>query len=248
MATYPELKNKLVIVTGANSGIGLAQAKAFLEQGAEVIGIDKSVSNMNELFHKKSKFSYINLDVKDSSTQYVLKRLLEGSKKLDILLNTAGVLDSYKPIEETSYPEWQKVLDTNVSSMFNLTKAVLPFMNAKGSIINMASIASEVAGGGGIAYTASKHAVAGFTKQLALDCSERGIRVNGIAPGCIKTPMNADDFKHDAEMAKQVAQDIPIKRWADPEEVASVSLFLASDEASYIQGAIIPVDGGWLLK
>ncbi len=97
-----------------------------------------------------------------------------------------------------------------------------------GTIINMASIAGLVAGGGGIAYTSAKHAIVGFTKQLALDYAEQGIRVKGIAPGAIQTPMNAADFEGEGEMAEWVANETPVKRWAQPEEVAELTLFLAS--------------------
>jgi 3-oxoacyl-[acyl-carrier protein] reductase len=134
--------------------------------------------------------------------------------------------------------------------MFVITKEILPQMvrKASGTVINMASVASFVGGGGGIAYTSAKHAVAGFTKQLALDYAGKGIHVNGLAPGAIQTPMNAADFAGDGAMAKWVAEETPMKRWAQPEEVATVTLFLASEQARYMQGTILPIDGGWLLK
>ena len=135
-------------------------------------------------------------------------------------------------------------------SMYRLTQLLLPEMlqRTSGTIINMASIAGYVAGGGGVAYTSAKHAIIGFTKQLALDYASQGICVKGIAPGAIQTPMNAADFAGDGEMAEWVANETPVKRWAKPEEVAELTLFLATPQASYIQGAIVPIDGGWLLK
>ena len=117
-----------------------------------------------------------------------------------------------------------------------------------GTIITMTSIAGLVAGGGGVAYTMSKHALVGFIKQLALDYADQGIHVNGIAPGAIETPMNAADFAGEGLMAKQVAEETPLKRWAQPKEVADLTLFLASKQANYMQGTIIPIDGGWTLK
>jgi len=166
------------------------------------------------------------------------------------LLNTAGKLDGYHTIAETTSMEWEEIFQTNVSSMFYLTKEILPLMQANGggTIINMASIAGMVAGGGGIAYTTAKHAIVGFTKQLALDVADQGISVKGIAPGAIQTPMNAADFAGDGKMAQWVAEETPVKRWAQPEEVAALTLFLASPQASYLQGAIVPIDGGWTLK
>mgnify|MGYP003469242295 FL=1 len=134
--------------------------------------------------------------------------------------------------------------------MYLVTNAVLKRMLAhkKGVIVNMASIAGMIAGGGGAAYTSSKHAVIGYTKQLSYDYCKEGIRVNGIAPGAIETPMNAADFEGDGAMAKWVAQQTPAGRWAKPEEVANVTLFLASAESDYMHATIIPIDGGWVNK
>jgi 3-oxoacyl-[acyl-carrier protein] reductase len=169
--------------------------------------------------------------------------------KVDILLNTAGVLDNYLPLANTEDDLWEKILDTNLKSMFILTKLLLPeLLENRGTVINMASIAGLVAGGGGIAYTTSKHAIVGFTKQLALDYAAEGLHVNALAPGAIQTPMNQADFAGDGQMAKWVAEETPVKRWAKPEEVAYATLFLASEETRYMQGNILPIDGGWLLK
>lgn len=244
-----EFKNKIVFVTGAASGIGYAQAKAFLEAGSLVFGVDiqDDFGNLSDHSHFKS-FSG---DVSQAEIcQEAVFACWNSFGDVDILLNTAGILDGYQTIEETDLDLWQKVLATNLTSMFVITKEVLPQMlkKASGTIINMASVASFVGGGGGIAYTSAKHAVAGFTKQLALDYAGKGIHVNGLAPGAIQTPMNAADFAGDGVMAKWVEEETPMKRWAQPEEVAAVTLFLASEQARYMQGTILPIDGGWLLK
>ena len=221
-----------VLVTGAASGIGKAQAEAFLAAGDEVIGVDIK-------------------DGVDVSDPEQVAKLAAEVGEIDVLLNTAGVLDAYAGMDETDFESWNKILNTNLNSIFLMTKAFLPQMKARksGVIINMASIAGLVAGGGGIAYTASKHAIVGFTKQLALDEAANGIQVLAIAPGAIDTPMNAADFRENGgAMAKKVAEETPAKRWATAEEVAELTLFLASPAASYMTGAVVPIDGGWTIK
>jgi 3-oxoacyl-[acyl-carrier protein] reductase len=244
-----EFSSKRVLVTGGVSGIGLAQAQAFLEKKAQVFVIDKNQMKEEVEWKKNygSSFSFFKVDV---SKVEEVKKLYEQILDIDILLNTAGILDAYATLEETELEQWNKVFATNIVSQFLLTKAFLPSMlkKDKGVIINMASIAGLVAGGGGIAYTASKHAIVGFTKQLALDYAKLGIRVYAIAPGAIKTPMNAADFAGDGRIAKEVADKTPVGRWANPCEVADLTLFLASEKASYMQGAVVPIDGGWTLK
>ena len=132
----------------------------------------------------------------DVSSPEKVAQLAAQVGEIDILLNTAGRLDDYRTMEDTDFSLWKKILATNLDSMFLVTSAFLPQMKKQksGAIINMASVAGLVAGGGGIAYTASKHAIVGFTKQLALDEAQHGIQVAGIAPGAIDTPMNAKDF------------------------------------------------------
>lgn len=238
--TNQKFKGKKVLVTGAASGIGQAQAQAFIQAGAEVIGVD--------LQEFSADFRTIVCVV---SSPEKVAQLAAQVGEIDILLNTAGRLDDYRTMEDTDFSLWKKILATNLDSMFLVTSAFLPQMKKQksGAIINMASVAGLVAGGGGIAYTASKHAIVGFTKQLALDEAQHGIQVAGIAPGAIDTPMNAKDFtENNGEMAKWVAKETPAKRWAKPQEVADLTLFLASPESSYLTGAVVPIDGGWTIK
>lgn len=248
----------VVLVTGAASGIGQAQAVAFLAAGARVFAVDikEEFASLTAAAKKSgseafSRLAFFTADVaqKEQCLAAVAKcRKTFGG--VSILLNTAGKLDGYKNILETDDELWRDILRTDLDSMFYLTKALLPDMLAAGSgtIINMASVASFVGGGSGIAYTTAKHAVAGFTKQLALDYGAAGIHVLALAPGAIRTPMNAADFAGDGALAKWVAQETPLKRWAEPEEVAEVTLFAAGSGARYMQGNIIEIDGGWLLK
>ncbi|MGO3609355.1 MAG: 3-oxoacyl-ACP reductase [Enterococcus sp.] len=250
MMTF-DFTNQVVFVTGAASGIGAAQVRAFLTAGAHVFGFDKQVGEMPQLQKEfTDTFAFFIGDIRDENQlRQGITACHEVFASVDILLNTAGVLDDYLPLAETTTELWERILDINVKGMFSLTKLLLPELLAnKGTVINMASIAGLVAGGGGIAYTTSKHAIIGFTKQLALDYAAKELHVNAIAPGAIDTPMNQADFAGDGQMAKWVAEETPVKRWAAPAEVAYATLFLASDEARYMQGNILPIDGGWLLK
>lgn len=244
-----EFKQKIVFVTGAASGIGQAQAQAFLAKGAYVFGVDCQ-SDFGPLVNDEFFQSYCADLSQLEDCRAAVDACQQTFGTVDILLNTAGILDAYRNVEETDFDLWDQVMATNLNSLFYLTKLWLPLMLEKkhATIINMASIAGLVAGGGGTAYTTSKHAIVGFTKQLALDYADQGLHVNAIAPGAIDTPMNAADFAGDGEMAKKVAAETPLKRWAQPAEVAQLTLFLASQRASYLQGNIVPIDGGWLLK
>lgn len=233
-----DFQGKRVLVTGASSGIGQAQVDAFLTAGAEVIGVD---CQTNTLEHPC--FMFYQCDITNKESIAMLKDI-----NVDILCNTAGVLDDFLPTLEIDYEQFQRVMAVNVTGLYLVTNAVLPHMLEKkqGIIINMASIASLIPGGGGAAYTASKHAVYGYTKQLAYDYAHQGIRVNALAPGAVNTPMVAADFSGDGAIARSVAQQVPQKRYAKPEEIAEVTLFVASDAARYICGDIIPIDGGWI--
>ena len=230
---------KTVLVTGASSGIGRAQALTFLENGYRVYGVDKDENPgfLNEL-------RFVKMDLTGDLTP-----LFTSLPEVDILCNTAGILDDYRPLHETNDEDWEQIFALNLTATMKITRFYLQKMLEKksGVIINMCSIASFLAGGGGAAYTASKHALAGLTKQIALDYADKNIQVFGLAPGAVKTAMTATDFEPGG-LADWVAEETPIKRWLDPQEVADVSLFLASGKAAAMQGEIIKIDGGWSLK
>ncbi|MCF3943591.1 3-oxoacyl-ACP reductase [Oceanobacillus alkalisoli] len=249
---FSEYDGKTVFITGAASGIGYAQAEAFLKQGASVFAVDQNemgLQLLKQAYPEKFAFWCANVAEKQEVAEAVHQALREYVR-IDILVNTAGILDDYKTTLDTTEELWDNVFDTNVKGIYHVTNNILPHMLKweQGVIVNTASIAGLVAGGGGAAYTASKHAIVGYTKQLAYDYSRKGIRVNAIAPGAIRTPMNAEDFAGGGEMANWVAEETPAGRWAEPEEVASLTLYLASSAADYIHGAVIPVDGGWTVK
>ena len=230
---------KTVLVTGVSSGIGRAQAQLFLGNGWRVYGVDQSKKpNLTGDFH------FLQQDL-----TLALQSVFDWCPQVDVLCNTAGVLDDYKPLLEQTAQEIQEIFEINYVTPVELTRYYLTQMLKKqsGIIINMCSIASSLAGGGGHAYTSSKHALAGFTKQLALDYAEQGVQVFGIAPGAVKTSMTATDFEPGG-LAQWVADETPIKRWIEPEEVAELTLFLASGKAQSMQGEIVKIDGGWSLK
>ena len=222
---------KRVLITGVSSGIGLAQARLFLENDYQVYGVDQGENPLLE-----GDFHFLQRDL-----TLDLDPIFAWCPQVDVLCNTAGVLDDYKPLLEQTAQEIQEIFEINYMTPVELTRYYLTQMleNKKGTIINMCSIASSLAGGGGHAYTSSK--------QLALDYAETGIQVFGIAPGAVKTAMTAADFEPGG-LAEWVASETPIKRWIEPEEVAEVSLFLASGKASAMQGQILTIDGGWSLK
>ncbi|MER0123726.1 3-oxoacyl-ACP reductase [Streptococcus sp. ZJ93] len=230
---------KRVLVTGVSSGIGRAQAQLFLKNGYKVYGVDKG-----ENPQLIGTFHFLQLDLRGN-----LALLFDWLEEVDILCNTAGKLDDYKSLLDASEEEIEDILAVNLLATMRITRFYLAKMLEKqaGIIINMCSIASFLAGGGGVAYTTSKHALAGFTKQLALDYADKGIQVFGLAPGAVKTAMTASDFE-EGGLADWVAAETPIKRWLEPEEIADVTLFLASGKASAMQGEILKIDGGWSLK
>lgn len=230
---------RTALVTGVSSGIGLAQARLLLENGWAVYGID--ISGEPDL---EGDFHFLQQDVTAD-----LSLLTTFCPSPDLLCLTAGILDGYKPHLDMSEEEFRLVFEVNFFSVTRLIGHYLPQMiaNQAGTIITMCSIASSLAGGGGSAYTASKHALAGFTKQLALDYAQSGIQVFGIAPGAVQTGMTAADFEPGG-LADWVADQTPIGRWTQPDEIADLTLFLASGKAQSMQGQIITIDGGWGLK
>ncbi len=249
---FEEYEGQTVFITGASSGIGHAQAAAFLKNGANVFAFDLDETGLVG-FQKEygGRFAYKTGSV--CFTEHIKEAVAETMDRfghIDILLNTAGILDGYSQTLETDEMLWDRIMDTNVKGIYLVTNAILPYMlkQKAGIIVNMGSIAGLVAGGGGAAYTASKHAVIGYTKQLDYDYCREGIRANAIAPGAIQTPMNKADFEGDGEMAAWVAGETPAGRWAQPAEVANLTLYLASRAADYIHGSVVPIDGGWLAK
>jgi len=169
--------------------------------------------------------------------------------RVDVLCNNAGIVDSFRPAHEIPLEEWHRTIAVDLTGPFLMARAVIPGMleRGAGAIINTASISSLSAAGGGSAYTAAKHGVLGLTRQLTFDYGRRGIRVNAICPGATLTgltmPEGGSDTLPDTE--SELAR-IPARRWCQPEEIAKLAVFLASDDADYIHGTAMVIDGGWL--
>lgn len=246
-----KLENKIAIITGAGSGIGRAQAVLFAGEGATVVAVDMNMDNLNSVFSEITEnggqVTAMQLNITDEQqVKQMVKKVIDSYGRIDILANTAGIFDGFAKSLDTSIELWDKLMNVNIRSMFILTNEVLPYMIEKksGSIVNMASIGSYAAGAGGVAYTSSKHAVLGLTKQLTMDYASSGIRVNAVAPGLINTPLNKEFFETENSGVAEVVAAIPAQRAGQAIEVAKASLFLASDDASYIYGAAIIIDGG----
>lgn len=230
---------RTILVTGVSSGIGLAQARIFLENGDKVYGVDKGKDP-----NLQGDFTFISVDITDN-----LIPLFHQVPVVDVLCLTAGILDDFRPHLQTTEDDFEELFATNFFANTRLVRHYLKEMVLKkdGIIITMCSIASFLAGGGGSAYTASKHALAGFTKQLALDYAKDNIQIFGIAPGAVKTQMTKKDFEPGG-LADWVANETPIGRWSHPAEIAELTFFLASGKAKSMQGEIVKIDGGWSLK
>ena len=241
------LENEITLVTGASRGIGAGIAKLFGESGSYVIGTATTQDGANAITHSLnqdgSKGEGIVLDVSDAeAVSKMMKDLKERDLLPSILVNNAGIsLESL--LMRIKDDDWKKIIDTNLSSAFYLCKAAVSGMmkNRKGRIINIGSVVGSIGAIGNAHYSASKAALLGFTKSLALEVGSRGITVNNIAPGYIATDMTKD-IK--SELSDALMDKIPMNRFGSPEDIAKVALFLASESGSYITGQTIHVNGG----
>jgi 3-oxoacyl-[acyl-carrier protein] reductase len=251
-----KLDGRIAVVTGAGSGMGRAMVREFYDQGASVVAVDVRGDAAEEtvaLIKDPDRSLALTADVsRRDQVETVVTTAADRFGRIDLLCNNAGVLDDYTPAHETSDELWNRVLGVNLTGAFLFSRAVVPGMMAQGHgvIINTASISSFVAGGGGAAYTASKHGVLGLTRQLAFDYGKHGIRVNAICPGAIHTGMTSHLLTPEGRNphVDAAVAGTPAGRWGTPEEIAHLALFLASDEAGFIHGAAFTADGGWLLS
>ena len=239
-------ENKVALITGATSGIGEATARLFGNLGANVVLCGRNTQKgrviESDILKNGNEACFIQCDIsKEEQAKNLIVKTVEKYGKIDILFNNAGVMLPSMEIERMSSEDWLKTFDININGMFFVTKYAKPYLlKEKGTIINNASIAGlqYYAAGRSYAYSASKAAVVQFSHQMAKNYAQEGIRVNCIAPGIVDTLILGDRDR--SEYAKRV----PLGRLAEPEDVAKVVAFLASDDASYLTGVVLPIDGG----
>lgn len=240
------LNGKVAVVTGGTSGIGEATVRMFIAEGGYVVILGRSDKKGNKIVSQLNtdvvKAHFIHCDVSDTeSVDNMNGQVRQLFDHIDILVNNSGVIMPSVEIERMSVEDWKKTFEVNVDGMFLVTRALKDMIvRCKGCIINNASIAGlhSYVIGRSYAYSASKAAVVQFTRQMAKNYGEQGVRVNCVCPGIIDTPILGDRDK------KQYVKRVPLGYIADPSEVAKVVVFLASEYASYVTGAVIPVDGG----
>ncbi|RAU82474.1 3-oxoacyl-[acyl-carrier-protein] reductase [Pontibacter arcticus] len=244
------LEGKVALVTGASKGIGRAIAQKFVEAGAQVAftylsSVEKGQALEQELAANGGKAKGFRSDASDmAQAEKLVDDVVAEFGKIDIVVNNAGITRDGL-LMRMSEDQWDAVINTNLKSVFNLTKAATKhMMRAKyGSIINMTSVVGIKGNAGQANYAASKAGIIGFTKSVALELGSRNIRSNAIAPGFIETEMTGE---LDQKVVEEWRKAIPLKRGGTPDDVAKAALFLASDESAYITGQVLQVDGGML--
>ncbi|MEC0264874.1 SDR family oxidoreductase [Paenibacillus anseongense] len=247
------LEGKVAVVTGAASGMGKAIAELFAQEGAKVVISDLNLEGSNAVAESIKaaggeaiavKTNVANLD----DINMMIDTAVNGYGTLDILVNNAGIMDNMAPVGDVTDEKWDQIFEINTKGVMRAIRKALPIFleKGKGVIINTASTGGFSGAHAGVAYTASKHAVIGITKNTGFMYAQKGIRCNAIAPGATitniaSTMTNVNEF---GASRTKVTQGV-IPRAGQPEEIAQVALFLASDESSFVNGAVIAADAGW---
>ncbi len=244
------LHGKVALITGGGTGIGEATAKVFAAQGAQVVitGRRKDVLEgvAKAIVANGGKVLAVAGSVTDEAhVQSAVDQAVRTFGRIDILINNAAIGVFGKPLHETTDREWREILDTNLTGVFRVTRAVIPHMLERGgSIVNVSSVAGLVGIAGLSAYSSTKGALLALTRCLAIDYAKEKIRCNCVCPALVDTPMAADAIA-DPDMNAMMMAKHPIGRFGAPDDVARMLLYLASDDASWVTGSLFTIDGGW---
>lgn len=246
------LENKVAVITGAGSGMGKAMALLFAKEGAKVIVSDVKAERVNavvqEIHQAGGEASGVITDVsKEEDVKLMIDTAVQAYGTIDILVNNAGVMDDFTPVGDVTNELWQRVMGVNVNGPFYACRLTIPVMLKKesGVIINIASVGGLNGARAGAAYTASKHALIGLTKNTGYMYGTKGIRCNAIAPGGVQTAIMENAHPNPFGYERMSAGAANNLRVAQPDEIAELALFLASDKSSFVNGAVIVADGGW---
>jgi NAD(P)-dependent dehydrogenase (short-subunit alcohol dehydrogenase family) len=245
-----EWRDKVALITGGGTGIGRATAHLLAQRGARVVVIGRRAEKLTEVVDEIQQYGGSAIAMagsvsREEDVQDVVQRALQKLGNIDILINNAGISGSGQPIHEMSDEVWHRVIEANLTGTFRMTRAVLPnMMNVKcGSIVNVASVSGLVSFLSDAAYSSAKAGVIMMTKHVAVEYAKYNIRCNCVCPAVVKTPM-VEPFLPDRSTVELVNRMHPLGRMASPDEIAKAISYLASDDAGFVTGAVLTIDGG----
>ncbi|MBJ7222148.1 MULTISPECIES: SDR family NAD(P)-dependent oxidoreductase [unclassified Brenneria] len=239
-------KNKVVVITGAGSGIGAGTARRFAREGASVVLVGRTQEKLEKTAASLASGKHLiaACDVSEASeVEALARRVADEYGRVDVLVNNAGMIVQGR-VHELTLDDWHKLMGTDLHGVFYCLHYFMPaLLNTKGSVINISSVSGLGGDWGMSSYNAAKGAITNFTRAVAMDYAADGVRVNAICPGFILTELT-EDTEQDKALLEKFYERIPMQRAGEPEDIADVIAFLASDDARYITGANLPVDGG----